>query len=255
MSDVKNMNTEQVFMELKKSLNKISVDDLTEYEKNLLVALNSALKTEQKVLLEQCVFFNKCLKKENELIELGFDKFIYKDDLQDIIEQLQMSDESKNIYFIELDRFPRVIPSDVVEKITVVKRQNIFDKYYVLYTDYTKKAKQQVTKTRDPIVFGAFSTSDKDSKVHYMGERIYYIADWIDEYCDLTLDRLLREVPEKIHSLYANNDIDLNLIEKLKDSELGNFLYDDIKKQMDKKEQKKDGLIRTTFEFLKRVFS
>lgn len=258
MADIEKMTTEEIFSEIKKSLNKVSVTDLTDYEKNLLIALGSAVKTEQRVLMEQCMFYHKCLKKENELINLGFDKFIYKDDLNHIIKELEASSENKNIYFISLDKFPRVIPTDVVKKIEKVKKQKIFDKYYILYTDYTKKtsekSKSEYKKEKDPIVFGAFSESNKENTVHYMGERVYYIADWIDEYCDLTLDRLMSVVPDKVHSLYGINNIELKEIEKLKDSELGKILYTNIKKELDAKSESKNGLVKNIFDFLKKIF-
>lgn len=239
--DISKMNTEEIFSELKNNISEMNPEKLSEYEKNLLVALQSAMNINQKLLIEQCVFFHKCIEKEVELINLGFDKFIYKDDLQDIIETLDKKNE-KNIYFIELERFPRVIPKEVQKKIKSVMDKNIFDRYYVLFTDYTKKTKKISENTnkdeyvrKDPIVFGAFSLESADTHIKYMGERIYYIADWIDEYCDLTLDRLLNEVPDKVKSLYNDNDIDMSLLDKLKNDEIGKFIYKDIMNTRSKK--------------------
>lgn len=87
-----------------------------------------------------------------------------------------------------------------------------------------------------------------------MGERVYYIAYWIDEYCDLTLDRLMSVVPDKVHSLYGINNIELKEIEKLKDSELGKILYTNIKKELDAKSESKNGLVKNIFDFLKKIF-
>lgn len=85
-----------------------------------------------------------------------------------------------------------------------------------------------------------------------MGERLYYIADWVDEYCDLTLDRLLQVAPEKVHSLYGDNDIDLNIIEKLKESEIGRELYKNISNKREEKKNKT--IISKMFNFVKRLF-
>lgn len=239
--DISKMDTEEIFKELKSNVSSINPEKLSEYEKNLLVALQSAMSINQKLLIEQCVFFHKCIKKEVELINLGFDKFIYKDDIQEIIETLDKKNE-KNIYFIELERFPRVIPREVQNKIKSVMDRNIFDKYYVLFTDYTKKTKKISENTnkdeyvrKDPIVFGTFSLESADTHIKYMGERVYYIADWVDEYCDLTLDRLLNEVPDKVKSLYSDNDIDMSLLDKLKNDEIGKFVYKDIMNTRSKK--------------------
>lgn len=250
--DLSKMDTDEIFQELKKSVRLIDSKDLDHYERNLIVALNSALKTEQKILIEQCIFFHKCLEKENELIALGFDRFIYKDDLTYIIDKLNEKN-TKNIYFIELENYPRVIPNDVVEKIKTVKDRKIFDNYYVLYTDYTRKTQNTGERVRkDPIVFGAFSASNAEGTIRYMSERMYYIADWVDEYCDLTLDRLLNVVPEKVHSLYANNDIDMRVINKIKNDPAVKNLYDGIMSEINKKQ--KSSPKKTLLSWLKGLF-
>lgn len=52
------------------------------------------------------------------------------------------------------------------------------------------KAEGVVERNRDPIVFGYF----EDSKSHEKGERFYAIADWEDEYCDLTIEKLTEKM-------------------------------------------------------------
>lgn len=88
LEELMKMNADEILTELKNSVLSISIDQLDEYQQNLLIALNSAMKTDQKLLIEQCLFYNELLTKENELIKLGFDKFIYRDDLTLIIEAL-----------------------------------------------------------------------------------------------------------------------------------------------------------------------
>lgn len=78
----------------------------------------------------------------------------------------------------------------------VEKVKDIFTTLYVLYTDYTGKEEKRVEaerRTRDPILFGAFVSPDRSSMV----ERFYYLGDWQDEYCDLTLDRMVEEMKSK----------------------------------------------------------
>ena len=48
-------------------------------------------------------------------------------------------------------------------------------------------------RSRDPILFGVLK-SDKNNVVV---DRFYYLGDWVDEYCDLTLDKMVNEVREK----------------------------------------------------------
>ena len=58
----------------------------------------------------------------------------------------------------------------------------VFDNYVILYYDpegiVYKETAHEEAKRRDPIIFGVIAGSKK----------LYYVADWIDEYCDLTLD-------------------------------------------------------------------
>lgn len=68
----------------------------------------------------------------------------------------------------------------------------MFTKFYVVFTDYTGKIERQVQEERrvkDPILFGTFQ--DTESKT--LLERFYFIADWEDEYCDLTLGKMVEK--------------------------------------------------------------
>ena len=95
----------------------------------------------------------------------------------------------------------------------------------MLFTDYTKK-KQNIakngnakTKEKDPIVFGAFI--DRTYKTAMMSERIYYIADWVDEYCDLTLEKLTsidKNIAKKVDKQKNINEL-LKLSESLLEKE------------------------------------
>lgn len=84
-----------------------------------------------------------------------------------------------------LKNYGRVIPEEVVDKIDKVNQLEIFDNYAVLYYDpdgkvYKETAKEEA-KRRDPIIFGVIASSKKR----------YYITDWIEEYCDLTLEQFV----------------------------------------------------------------
>lgn len=102
-------------------------------------------------------------------------------------------DSIKNHYvkFCELEHFPRIMPKKVLDKLNNCKSKELFDEYYVLFTDYTdeellseqQKEKRKINK--DPILFGAFKENQN---------RFYFIADWIDEYCDITLDTFLLQL-------------------------------------------------------------
>ena len=97
--------------------------------------------------------------------------------------------------------FGRVIPTDVIEKKAKADELCVFDNYCVLYYDpegrtYKATAKEK----RDPILFGLINHSDK----------LYYIADWVDDKCDLTLEaiaeKLGKEVIEEIKDPLNNQN-------------------------------------------------
>lgn len=81
-----------------------------------------------------------------------------------------------------LKNFARPIPQEVIDKIAKMNELEVFDNYVVLYYDpdgkVYKETAYEEAKRRDPIIFGVIAGSKK----------LYYVADWIDEYCDLTLD-------------------------------------------------------------------
>ena len=66
-----------------------------------------------------------------------------------------------------------------------------FDNYYVLFYDSAKAVASKTYTTKepvrmpikDPIMFGVMRGSNK----------LYLIADWVDEFCDLTYKDILKE--------------------------------------------------------------
>ena len=141
-----------------------------------------------------------CVSKEREIVKLGINSFVYRDVIEDYIDNV-----AKNtVKIIELENYPRDIPDDIVD--IIAKTKNIFDKMYVVFTDYTGKIEKQVSKERrdkDPILFGTFQMARGKGRNsgNILNDKFYFLGDWEDEYCDLTLDKFLREAGrEKIHT-------------------------------------------------------
>lgn len=84
-----------------------------------------------------------------------------------------------------LKNFVRPIPQEVVDKIMESNGYEVFDNYVIMHYDpkkeHKKETKKEEAKRKDPIVFGVISGSRK----------LYYITDWIDEHCDLTLEKFV----------------------------------------------------------------
>jgi hypothetical protein len=62
----------------------------------------------------------------------------------------------------------------------------IFDNYVILHFDpegkSTQLTEEEIRRKKDPILFGVFGES----------RRLYFIGDWKDEFCDLTLEELIK---------------------------------------------------------------
>jgi len=166
-------------------------------------------------------YLENVIAKEYEIYQKGINCFVYKADVEEYIEEVA----EKTVKIIEMERYEREIPDDVVSKIALVRPY--FDQLYILFTDYTGKVEKKVAKERrdkDPIVFGVFMHEQSE----YMCERFYYIADWIDEYCDLTLDKLIEQMRES-----KNKEVvyDINMPNSL--DEFRNYLNNFDKKHKD----------------------
>lgn len=138
--------------------------------------------------LKKLCFLADTLKKEEQLIELGITTYVYRDVIEDYIENVA----ENTVKIVELSRYVREIPDDLVE--TIEKARTIFDELYVVFTDYTGKEERKVEKERrdkDPILFGSFKNQTN------VADRFYFLGDWVDEYCDLTLDKLVEQYKEK----------------------------------------------------------
>lgn len=212
---LKEMTPYQYFQFVKSKVNEINDEDL-----NKLYSISSELlekykKTGQVKAAKKLAFHIKSILKEKEIIDLGITKFVYRDDIENYIDNI-----AKDVVkIIELKNYPREIPDELVE--TIEKTKDIFDEMYVLFTDYTGEVEKKVEKERDPILFGSFI----DRTVDEMSQRMYYLGDWVDEYCDLTLDKLVSQTNKSIvKEISIPNDTNglinqLNKIQELNNEE------------------------------------
>ena len=177
----------QYFDYLKNAKNDITTEALKESYSVFLKLAEKYTKLGQKESLKKLCFLADTLKKEEKLIELGITTYIYKDVIEDYIENVA----DKTVKIIELSRYMREVPDELVE--TIEKSKDLFDEFYVVFTDYTGKEERKVEKERrdkDPILFGVFKNNSN------VADRFYFLGDWVDEYCDLTLDKMVEQYQE-----------------------------------------------------------
>lgn len=191
MKKVESELTPQQYFEKLKLKKQFSTDsELNNLYDNVSILLQKYITTGQVAAAKKLIFHLESIEKEKEIIRMGINQYIYMDDIEEYIDNVAQD----TVKIIELENYIREIPDEIVEKIEKVKDK--FDQFYVLFTDYTGKEERRVEKERrdkDPILFGTFEKKDEEDGIIII-DRFYYIGDWIDEYCDLTLDKMVSEM-------------------------------------------------------------
>lgn len=182
---------QKVFDDLKSEVNTITSDRLAILKQDTHRLLDKYCRSGQIKAARKLLFVLKTLDKESKLVDIGIDRFVYKDDIDYYIDNC--TDASHPVKIIELKNYVRDIPEQAVE--AVERTRDIFDEFFVVYTDYTGNDDRRVEaeqRRKDPILFGAFLSEQNRVCV----DRFYFLADWVDPYCDLTLDKMISELSE-----------------------------------------------------------
>lgn len=134
----------------------------------------------------------------------------------------------KGLKLSYLKNFSRPIPQEVIDKVAKMNELEVFDNYVILYYDpegtVYKETAYEEAKRRDPIIFGVIAGSKK----------LYYVADWIDEYCDLTLDAFVDALGIEKDDLH----FDAEEIKKAKEEKLKEKKEKEPKKRNYKRKKK-----------------
>ena len=165
------------FFSLVKTSSKESAAVYKDRVSKYLHALHNATNIGQTVLQEELIRGLVTNRYESVLFAEGYYYAITENQIVDFAKKCE-----KGIKLSYLKNFNRPIPQSVIDKVTKLNNLEVFDNYVVLYYDpegkvYKETAKEEA-KRRDPIIFGVIAGSKK----------LYYVDDWVDEYCDLTLD-------------------------------------------------------------------
>lgn len=162
----------------KKYLNLHNSELLKRYESTMQGATDAG----QTALVEKLKDKRDVTLMESKLVELGFPVYLKEDDL---IEFYKKTERSKNLKMVWVKNFLRLMPEEVIETKKKVDQFKIFDNYVVVAFDpldqMSGMTKQEVQDSKDPILFGVIKDSNK----------LYFIADWEDEFCNLRLETVL----------------------------------------------------------------
>lgn len=197
--------TPTVYFDYVKDMKKdIADENLQNVAENCLTLLKKTKITGQTKAAEKIFNQYSLIMRELKATTFGFTTIVYKSDIEKFI-----TDISKHpVKIIELENYPREVDDSVLDKLIIAKENELFDEYYILFTDYSMKETKKVAKERrdkDPILFGAFKSVDNNDIPE---QRFFYIGDWVDEYCELTLEEMLAQY-EKSENVGAKYNIEI----------------------------------------------
>lgn len=187
------------FEHVKNMKEKLSAENQNIIIDSALKMLNKCKITKQTAMAKELTHQVELALQELDILNAGFEIYVSRKNLEKYINHV----EGKAVKIIELSEYTREIPDDKLD--IIAKASDIFDELYIIFTDYTKKEAKRVAKERrdkDPIVFGALHDKDADpSEDVYLEDKLFFITDWIDPNCDLTLEEIVKETEGKEYEL------------------------------------------------------
>lgn len=202
--------------------NSVRKSDLYHELQEIEIKINSAKALGQTILVDKLNGLLSDLKREQDILESVDNdglKFVYLEQLKKYIKSV----ENKITKIVNLEDYERIIPEKNVKEILKYKNANIFDKYVVVFNDTTNfmensKVKEEVERVRkearDPIVFGCFynEVTVSGNKVKQPGDKLYFITEWEDEDCNISLSEIIEK---SIEYKGEWEDIELETIDDL----------------------------------------
>ena len=180
-----------------KTLDKSIIDTIIN---NYKIALVSAEENNQISLKENIIDISNLYKMESILCASIFNRYINEIDVLDFYNKASKHEKlNTNLKITYIKNFIKPIPKEVSDKRKESEDLCVFDNYVIMHYDYnntaTKDTKEEIEKKKDPILFGVISGSKK----------LYYIADWIDDYCDLTLEKFIETIGHDVSKITTDD--------------------------------------------------
>lgn len=184
------LSPKEYFDLLKGKRETVTEEQIQKLHDSAMKLMQKYIVTGQKSGAQKLYNFVQLCEREIGAVKEGIDTYIERKDVDEYIANIA----DASVFIIELSEFERDIPDALVDKIATLQEKAIFDQYYVIFTDYTKEHQKKVEKARrekDPILVGAMLIGNQ------INSRLYYIGDWVDDYCDLTLDKMVEDFAKK----------------------------------------------------------
>ena len=123
--------------------------------------------------------------KETEIVARGVKLFIDRETLH----KYKYKIRGGHISDTPFKEYTRVIPKDILAK--KKKVDDLFEDFFIYHywnedaaKDVKNMSSEEKRNMKDPVLFGTIKESN----------RLYYIASWDDEYCDLTFDEIVDKI-------------------------------------------------------------
>ena len=181
---------ELYFTYIKKRFNVLERMKLDARIKKIEAAFDEAVETGQSFLADKILHEFSREIRESVILAKGISKYIERSDLIKYKHKIKEGHISDTL----LKDYTRIIPKPILEKVKSLK--DIFDGFviYHYYEEAIEKKvekKQKITPTekaklRDPVIFGIIRETD----------RLYFVDDWEDEFCDLTFEDIVDQIGE-----------------------------------------------------------
>lgn len=195
---------ELYFKYVKKKLSFLEKRKLDTRLKKLEKAFDKAVESGQDALAEK--FLNEVAReaRESVIYSKGIKMFIEREDLFKHKRNIRDGHISDTL----LKYYTRVIPKSVIEK--KKKVESAFDDFVIFHyynpeLEEKREKKQKMSESeksamRDPILFGIIKETN----------RLYFVDDWEDEFCDLTFDEIVDVVGLDEEEITLTRDPKLN---------------------------------------------
>jgi hypothetical protein len=174
---------EVFFQFVKSKLKATELKDLSQRLLKLSGMVRSTELTGQRALHEHLVVELCGVVREQEIAAMGMNITLPEKVVTELVPTIP------KLKYEQFEKFPRIVPKAVMDRIAAVKLANVFDEYYILYVDGKPSEKLETNedkiKRKDPILFGKLKT--------FPG-RLYFIIDWTDEFCDMTLAKMVNHI-------------------------------------------------------------
>ena len=160
--DVEDVTPSVYFDYVKDKKKDIADENLHVVADNCLKLLAKTKLTGQLSVAKKIVAQYELIMRELKAASYGFDTIVYKSDVEKFIKKIA----KHPVKIIDLESYSREIDDGVLDRLLIAKENDLFDAYYVVFTDYTGEETKKIAKERrdkDPIVFGTFVDKNEES--------------------------------------------------------------------------------------------